>query len=145
MIDSSINLNQRPCLIDRDHVHRVIGQTHVVSIKLIDMHIVFQLIRWVPSRTKCFRMHWQIARRDLPSVLLGAAYLKRNLSWFHSGSGPAYRAQSRRPHAGRSARGLRLSPSCLTASATLTCSSSTDFPLPRASDLRKKRQLPEPA
>jgi hypothetical protein len=27
-------------LIHRDHVHRVIGQTHVVSIKLINMHIV---------------------------------------------------------------------------------------------------------
>jgi hypothetical protein len=57
------------------------------------MHIVFQLIRWVPSRTKCFRMHWQIARQDLPSVTvrLGAANLKRNLSWFHSGSGPGAR------------------------------------------------------
>ena len=38
MIDNSIN--QHLCLIHRDHVHRVIGQTHVVSIQLIDMHIV---------------------------------------------------------------------------------------------------------
>ena len=35
--------------IHRDHVHRVIGQTHVVPIQLIDMHVVLQLIRWVPQ------------------------------------------------------------------------------------------------